>query len=67
MRQGLYQAVLAEEMSTIIQMMPGSPEAVEKGCACPTVDNGNGAGRDGDGANRGWVVNGSCHIHGANY
>lgn len=43
---------------------PGSPEAVEMGCLCPTVDNGHGRGLfvDCHGEKR-FVYNLSCPLH----
>lgn len=41
---------------------PGSPEAVEKGCRCPVMDNHHGMGWDGGG--NVFVVNAHCPLHG---
>lgn len=40
---------------------PGSPEAIERGCTCPVLDNNHGRGR-GDG--QFWVRQ-DCPLHGA--
>ena len=45
---------------------PGSPEAVDKGCTCPVMDNGYGKGRGGNGECLGWWIAGDCPIHGKN-
>jgi hypothetical protein len=50
---------------------PGSPEAVEKGCDCPILDNSRGKGaygggiRDSDGDILYWI-NQKCPLHGEN-
>lgn len=48
---------------------PGSPEAVERGCICPVIDNGYGQGawggkRDEDGELLFWRTL-DCSLHGA--
>ena len=46
------------------QPNPGSPEAVEKGCKCPVMDNHNGAGfHMGDNGPMFWMVR-DCPLHG---
>lgn len=45
-------------------LRPGSNEAIDKGCACPVLDNGHGRGYLGDGKKFGWVINGTCPLHG---
>ena len=43
---------------------PGSPEAVERGCTCPVIDNRHGKGFE----MRGEIVfwhNGDCPLHGS--
>lgn len=46
------------------QPNPGSPEAVEKGCKCPVLDNNNGRGLVvGDGPPMFWRL-ASCPLHG---
>lgn len=44
---------------------PGSPEAVQKGCVCPRLDNRHGLGvyEDEDGNPLFWI-SGNCPIHG---
>lgn len=42
---------------------PGSPEAVERGCLCPVLDNAHGAGVAGDGGKKGWWYFGDCPVH----
>lgn len=42
---------------------PGSDAAVLKGCTCPVLDNGRGAGRGGDGTKFGWWINEACPVH----
>lgn len=42
---------------------PGSKEAVDDGCTCPTMDNHNGQGRGGNGERYGWYISGGCPIH----
>ncbi len=44
---------------------PGSEAAIERGCVCPVLDNGHGAGHLGDGETYGWWRNGACPLHGA--
>lgn len=44
---------------------PGSPEAKEKGCKCPVLDNGHGRGSgmtDDEGKPMFWIVVG-CPLH----
>ena len=46
------------------QPNPGSPEAVEKGCKCPVMDNHAGEGfHMGDNGPMFWMVR-SCPLHG---
>lgn len=47
---------------------PGSPQAVEKGCTCPRIDNGHGKGymggvKDENGETI-FVRSGDCPLHG---
>jgi hypothetical protein len=46
------------------QPNPGSPEAVEKGCKCPVMDNHNGEGRPSDGYDKSFWINRNCPLHG---
>jgi len=43
---------------------PGSPQAQERGCTCPVMDNCRGLGRGRDGESNGWWINGDCPLHG---
>lgn len=43
------------------QPKPGSPEAVERGCTCPRMDNGHGRGYMGIPDN--FVISGDCPMH----
>lgn len=47
------------------QPNPGSPEAVEKGCKCPVMDNHNGEGIPLDGYDKSFWINRNCPLHGA--
>jgi len=53
----------SESRRHVAQLPPGSPDAVERGCACPVLDNRRGIGGyclpDGE-----YIINGSCAIHG---
>lgn len=40
---------------------PGSPEAVQRGCTCPVIDNAHGKGVMGFG--REWWITDGCPIH----
>ncbi len=51
-------------MLTAPDPRPGSPEAVQRGCACPVIDNGHGRGHLGEGEKYGWWMNASCPLHG---
>ena len=42
---------------------PGSPEAVEKGCTCPIIDNHHGEGFPCDGKQAFWI-DATCPLHG---
>lgn len=42
---------------------PGSPEAIDKGCICPRMDNCNGAGIGMNGEKYGWWINLGCTVH----
>ena len=42
---------------------PGSPEADERGCLCPIIDNHHGKGRFGTGEQHGWWINADCRLH----
>lgn len=42
---------------------PGSPEAKERGCKCPVLDNAHGKGCYGDGAKFSWWISGRCEMH----
>lgn len=44
------------------QPNPGSPEAVEKGCTCPILDNGYGRGTPYRGEVEFWI-SGDCPLH----
>lgn len=44
--------------------LPGSPEAIEKGCTCPRGENNHGRGYLGDGEKYGYVMMGNCPLHG---
>lgn len=48
---------------TIDNPKPGTQEAADAGCTCPTLDNNHGAGYLGDGPKYGWVINDNCPIH----
>lgn len=54
----------AEEERMLKAPHPGSPEAVEQGCACPVIDNARGRGHLGDGERFGWWTDALCPIHG---
>lgn len=41
---------------------PGSPEAVDKGCQCPVMDNNNGNGLSVNGGKQ-WWISSQCPIH----
>lgn len=44
---------------------PGSDEAMEKGCLCPVIDNGHGAGYyTMDNGVPLYVINEACPLHG---
>lgn len=45
---------------------PGSQEAIDKGCTCPILDNGRGAGvyRDDKTNEPVFWINGDCPLHG---
>lgn len=42
---------------------PGSPEAVEKGCTCPIIDNHHGEGFPLEGIRTFWIE-ATCKMHG---
>ena len=42
---------------------PGSREALSKGCRCPVMDNGHGAGWMGRGSEGIFVISADCPIH----
>ena len=46
---------------------PGSDEAIALGCRCPSIDNGHGRGRGGDGKKYGWFINENCPLHGKDH
>ena len=43
---------------------PGSPDAVQRGCTCPVLDNHHGAGMGSDGERYGWWQDSACPLHG---
>lgn len=47
----------------VIKDKPGSERALEFGCMCPVIDNHYGAGIQGRGEEKGWLVNRWCKIH----
>lgn len=55
-------------MTTEFVPTPGSPEAVEKGCKCPVMDNHQGKGFYMDKANGRmfWMVQ-DCPLHGEGF
>lgn len=46
-----------------LQPRPGSQAAIDKGCACPVLDNAHGAGRFGIGEKSGWLIVMGCAVH----
>jgi hypothetical protein len=47
------------------QDSPGSPEAVQRGCTCPTAENNYGRGRsDGEIGEPIFTANPECSLHG---
>jgi hypothetical protein len=48
------------------QPNPGSPEAIEKGCECPVIDNvhGRGSGHYADDGSPLFWISGDCKLHG---
>lgn len=53
----------AIEHMTVTELFPGSPEAREKGCKCPVIDNHFGKGWGGNGDEFGWVFSSICPVH----
>jgi hypothetical protein len=48
-----------------LQDKPGSPEAVERGCTCPTAENNFGRGRSKHGVvESNFATDSECPIHG---
>lgn len=45
--------------------LPGSPEAIDMGCACPVDKNHGGDGKHGDGDTFGWIIDNDCPVHGS--
>ena len=43
---------------------PGSPEAIDRGCRCPVLDNAHGVGYFGVPGR--WVYSGDCPLHSPN-
>jgi len=49
----------------MMDVIPGTQEALDAGCLCPVLDNSHGKGYMGLGEERGlYVYNGECPIHG---
>jgi len=58
--------ILSDKLLELVSkkvLLPGSAEAQENGCKCPSIDNCHGKGRGGDGERFGWVVSGNCELH----
>lgn len=47
----------------MIDLPPGSPEAIEAGCTCPVLDNHHGAGIPAEHGPLYWYTAG-CPVHG---